>query len=494
MSRLVSLQEVMAAARARQALLTAESAGYFVVGVVDAALVSPVHLDPRTVFLSEEGTISVRSPKGVSSDTSAREARFLLGRLLAVASSSAASLVTVASRSNGSLEQLEQELEASLVPLNRAAARRALARLARETARAVETRKIRVDVDVDIEPSEPPAPVRSARAAAPAKQRVDSAPPVRREPPVQRREAASPARSVPQSAPQRSQREPLREQAPSRSYEDPRSHVADSRATAPRRSAPRTEAPRRTERVVTPTPQPYYPEESEPVDSAQNYADWSANDDFSDDDYSTPLSASENNTFSSEYYDEREPIEPTPGDHLTVPAPGVAEQILSAQPPELVVQKDPSVPIFVPEDPTRPLPQKAQPAPDGADRLIAAFETSHAVPEKELLATLKQLAGLEPPPAPAGVNVDASPNAQDNWLALSAHSPSPVRSRQPRVPRSTRDFEEPFRASGEPRRPRAPKASLVFLSVLLLAGLALTVAVWVTHPEFFTGHPALLHP
>ena len=133
----VTLVEVMGAARCRRAALAAEVAGYVVLLAADQISAAPRRVSAADVVITEDG--SVRLVGGSAADAQAAESalRELLDELLLVSSSGSAALLRAARRdAAGSAERLIAELEVALIPANRSAARRALARLSRETIRA----------------------------------------------------------------------------------------------------------------------------------------------------------------------------------------------------------------------------------------------------------------------------------------------------------------------------------------------------------------------
>ena len=134
----VTLSEVKRAAKAHRAPLAGESAGYLVLAIADQVLSAPRLVDASDIQLTEDGGLRVLSGRA-SSDTDAELGlRRALDALLLVASSGSAALTRAGRRTSPvGLAGLVRELEAALIPVNRAAARRALARLHRETARAV---------------------------------------------------------------------------------------------------------------------------------------------------------------------------------------------------------------------------------------------------------------------------------------------------------------------------------------------------------------------
>ncbi|NLE87077.1 MAG: hypothetical protein GX607_11840 [Myxococcales bacterium] len=139
----VSLAEIVAASRRGDTSFVAESAGYIVLGLADDALrkllgAAPV-VDGWTARLDAHGDLI---PDDVARDVSEvaveRSLRGLLATLLQAVRSPSPNLARVAGRQGVTgLAHLVVELEAALVPVNRKAARRSLARLCRETQRAL---------------------------------------------------------------------------------------------------------------------------------------------------------------------------------------------------------------------------------------------------------------------------------------------------------------------------------------------------------------------
>ncbi|WP_437586591.1 hypothetical protein [Sorangium sp. So ce1000] len=183
MNACVTLEEVVAAAHARSASLVPETSGYLALAVSDATSRLPLRLDDHAVLLTTEGTVTVRSRgEPVAPAEAARLLRDLLARLLAASAGSMPNL-TATARPRPASEQdpevVARELEAALIPVNRNAARRALARLARETLRAKETGRLRrprpevrakaaaLEANATEPPARPEHARRDASAAAP---------------------------------------------------------------------------------------------------------------------------------------------------------------------------------------------------------------------------------------------------------------------------------------------------------------------------------------
>src|SRR6478752_2462310 len=136
----VTLSEVKRAARAHRAPLAGESAGYLVLAVADQVLQAPRLVQVADVQLAEDGALRVMSARASSDEEAELSLRRTLDQLLLVASSGSAALTRASRRTAPvGLAALVRELEAALIPVNRSAARRALSRLHRETARALES-------------------------------------------------------------------------------------------------------------------------------------------------------------------------------------------------------------------------------------------------------------------------------------------------------------------------------------------------------------------
>ena len=160
----VTLLEIIAAAEARRAPVVGEIAGYLVLAVADQLHGAPRSIDPEDLVLSEDGSIRITRGEAVTPDQAEAALRTLLGALLEVASSGAPALSRASRRkSRGGLEGLIREIEAGLIPVNRAAGKRAMARLVRETLRAIDRGGLDLEAARELVASRLPS-----RAAAPA--------------------------------------------------------------------------------------------------------------------------------------------------------------------------------------------------------------------------------------------------------------------------------------------------------------------------------------
>ncbi|HEY3816918.1 MAG TPA: hypothetical protein VGL81_07100 [Polyangiaceae bacterium] len=133
----VTLDEVFSVVLQKRVPLAPELAGYLVLEIAEHADPAGGDVDPRSVFVGDEGTVALVKPKrdGATGDAEA-SIRAALARLLEASGSQTPALSAASKRKGGTgLAALAEELEAALIPVNRAAGRRALARLAREVKR-----------------------------------------------------------------------------------------------------------------------------------------------------------------------------------------------------------------------------------------------------------------------------------------------------------------------------------------------------------------------
>ncbi|MDP9033907.1 MAG: hypothetical protein M3O50_03810, partial [Myxococcota bacterium] len=133
----VTLEEVFAVVASKRVPLAPELAGYLALEITERADPEGGDIDPRSVFVSEEGSVALVAPKRESHLGNAEHSiRAALARLIEASGSQTPALAAACKRKSGEgLPTLAQELEAALIPVNRAAGRRALARLAREVKR-----------------------------------------------------------------------------------------------------------------------------------------------------------------------------------------------------------------------------------------------------------------------------------------------------------------------------------------------------------------------
>jgi hypothetical protein len=171
----VSLSEILAGASAHTVPLAGECAGYLVLAAADQAVVAPRRIGPREVHLEGDGSVRVDGSRAAAECDSEGDLRALLDALLLNASSATPALLRASRRAPGrGIAALVREIETALIPVNRAAAHRALARLERETERARErgrlgqvpdtlparndVRQTPAPIPVTISPPTPPPP------------------------------------------------------------------------------------------------------------------------------------------------------------------------------------------------------------------------------------------------------------------------------------------------------------------------------------------------
>lgn len=156
------LSELLVQWRARNVRVPAEVGAFVVLEVSEALLGGPAVLGASEVRVAEDGTVTLPASRiPASPEDAARAITALLGSVLVAAGTVAPpALVRVAEAAPPTgascLEQLRDDLEAALVPLNRQAARRVLARLVREArrepARATEFTSPAEQLDRELKP------------------------------------------------------------------------------------------------------------------------------------------------------------------------------------------------------------------------------------------------------------------------------------------------------------------------------------------------------
>jgi hypothetical protein len=136
----ITLAELLPIAAARRVALAPELAGYLVLEIAEGGATAGSGLDAKNVFIGEEGTVGIVQPKGdlaLAGSNLEQALRNVLLELLEASGAQTPGLLAVAKRSSagGDIAGLISQLESALIPVNRAAGRRALARLVREAKR-----------------------------------------------------------------------------------------------------------------------------------------------------------------------------------------------------------------------------------------------------------------------------------------------------------------------------------------------------------------------
>lgn len=165
----VTLPQILVAASARHANMVAESAAYLVLALCDAIGCLPLIIPDVAIELSADGTVALSQQGKVAPAPEASQAmRDLFTRLLAVTQGATPRLAAVARPRELSAERgvdaFAAEVEAALVPMNRAAGKRSLGRLARETLRAIESGTLALHLQARAAAKEAPAAATAAVA------------------------------------------------------------------------------------------------------------------------------------------------------------------------------------------------------------------------------------------------------------------------------------------------------------------------------------------
>jgi hypothetical protein len=167
------------------------------------------------------------------------------------------------------------------------------------------------------------------------------------------------------------------------------------------------------------------------------------------------------------------PVVAEPVAVVAEPVAVVAEPVaLVAEPVALVAQPVVAEPVAIAAEPAGPRPRSR------VDELLDTFRHSDALDERALSGALKRVAGLEPTPPPPAVVMTAAPAP----VVLVA---------PPDVPDSPRPYvaspPPPPAELPVPRAPRAPRLTSTLLTGMLLLGIAAIVFAWVRFPWLFTG-------
>lgn len=165
----VTLPQILVAASTRHANMVPESAGYLVLALCEAIGCLPLAVPDTNIELSADGGVSVtQQGKVLPAAEAAQAMRELFARLLAVTTGATPRLAAVARTRELSAERgvdtFAAEVEAALVPMNRAAGKRSLGRLARETLRAIESGTLALHLQARTAAKEAPAAVTAAVA------------------------------------------------------------------------------------------------------------------------------------------------------------------------------------------------------------------------------------------------------------------------------------------------------------------------------------------
>jgi hypothetical protein len=191
----VTVEELVTILRRKKARVPFEIGAFVALEACEAMIEGPARISAKDVRIGDDGTVSVFAPpNSASNEDAARSIVQVLAHLLVAAGPGVPPvLIELVERGPADgrwdLSRLRDELEASLVPLNRQAARRVLSRMLREAARDPDVRKSTLppppeedDVDAALDgllgggSLSSPAPVRSTSHLDPEKPRILYAP------------------------------------------------------------------------------------------------------------------------------------------------------------------------------------------------------------------------------------------------------------------------------------------------------------------------------
>ncbi len=208
----VTVAEVLAGAEVRAVPLSAECVGYLILAAADQVGAAPRRIGPSDLLLFEDGGVRVAGGRATDAPSAEADLRSVLDELLLRASAPTSGLLRASRRKPGAgVEALVRELETALIPVNRAAAKRALARLERETVRALESGRIS-RVPPAPESAEPPSvapPVASEPAESVAPPTVSVVLPEVSEVPLDAAVTPEPSTAIPPLSALRRQSIPL---------------------------------------------------------------------------------------------------------------------------------------------------------------------------------------------------------------------------------------------------------------------------------------------
>jgi hypothetical protein len=150
-----TVSQILAAARQYPELVASETAAYMVLSLAEQSLSGPRRVCPQHVLLHPGGAITLGDVEPCSNQENDARLRSILRELLGCCAPAMVSeaLSRVAAGRGDGPAVVRAELQAALVPLNRGAARRALARLYRRLTNACAEMGTEVEVDLEAERS-----------------------------------------------------------------------------------------------------------------------------------------------------------------------------------------------------------------------------------------------------------------------------------------------------------------------------------------------------
>jgi hypothetical protein len=142
----ITLDQMLASLKSRRVRIPAEIGAYLALEVAEQLMRGPARASGSDVRIAEDGTVSVYAPPGSADEAAAAQSvvEVLASLLVAAGTGIPPILIRLVEDQSpmgeGALVRLRDELESSLVPLNRAAARRVLSRMSREAKRPMTDR------------------------------------------------------------------------------------------------------------------------------------------------------------------------------------------------------------------------------------------------------------------------------------------------------------------------------------------------------------------
>src|SRR5579859_2594028 len=114
----ITIEDVFAMVGSNKVPLAPELAGYLALEIAEGADAAGGDVDPKAVYIAEEGTVALVRPKReIATGNAEASIRAILARLLEASGSQTPALAAASRRkASGNLRALAEELEAALIP------------------------------------------------------------------------------------------------------------------------------------------------------------------------------------------------------------------------------------------------------------------------------------------------------------------------------------------------------------------------------------------
>jgi hypothetical protein len=520
----VTLEDVFSVVEGKRVPLAPELAGYLTLEVADGADAGGGAIDPKSVFISEEGTVALVKKKDAAAGDAEASVRGILQKLLEASGSSTPALTAAAKRKPvAGLPALVEELEAALIPVNRAAGRRALARLAREVKRVtmgVGRNALGAPIGLSVPPAAPKkesaAPAKPLAPRAPARSEDDARP------------AAAPADIVARARkfddePMTTKRPPLSDVLESEKKMRPGLPVPPRGAGAPLPPPPqRGSGPP----MVAPPPRRDAPGSAPPAPAVTEVRPEGGGEKlFGGSEVDDLLSAFEVTGSEKQHARDLKAIaglSPTPPPADAKRVAELSKDVGKEPPKKRNAEANDSVEALLAladaaskptAPPTRPLPPRAE---QGSFELSAPLAQRPAPPAAP--PPVAPLPPAPPPPAPFALAAPLLPapttsaSSEPPFVSSAAEPPKrpsppkikaapPVASAPPVSSQRRKTSEAPLAKqtgrktktgrTGQHKRPRPSRAGLFLLVFVLVALTSATIGIYLYNPAFFTGRRKL---